>query len=338
METTCASLFYQYPEALVATEPAKNFRAMYVLDGHPREVSKSQLLESLQPGDLLVLNNTKVKKRRIFSQCGLEILFIQQVGEEGLWEVLFPVKRMKSSSLVLPDGVRLKLISKGLPQTVLVSGVLDESYFIRNGELALPPYIQKSRGRRHNIEHDETWYQTHWAKVPGSLAAPTASLHFKEEDLLCLQKKGVLLDFVTLHVGLGTFLPIKTEKLSDHKMHKEFCEISVALKDQIEKVKAQGNRVWALGTTVARSLESLYTGHLELMNDRYTGQTDLFITPGFEFRAVDVLMTNFHQPGSTLMALVAAFSGLETTLKAYEWAIENKFKLFSYGDLSVWEN
>ncbi len=335
METTCASLFFEYPEALVAIEPQKNFRTLFVDSNEPRELTKQNIFELFKAGDLLVLNNTKVNKQRVFSECDLEILFIKKINPTD-WEVLFPAKRMKAKEVSLPGGVNFTLEKKGLPQTIRLSKDIDDSYFQKYGELALPPYIQKVRGRRNNIKEDEAWYQTAWAERSGSVAAPTASLHFSTDDLNILKEMGVQIEYLTLHVGLGTFLPIRTEKLSDHKMHTETCEIPKEIKSKIEKTKSAGNKVWALGTTVTRSLESIYSGHLSLEGNSFVGETDLFITPGFEFKAVDCLMTNFHQPGSTLLALVGAFAGLENVLSAYGWAIKKGFKLFSYGDLSIW--
>lgn len=335
MDTTCASLFYNFPENLIATQPQQDFRILSVKKGAPREVTKAELFDGFTEGDLLVINNTRVNKQRVFTQCGLEVLFIRQLAPHR-WEVLFPARRMKSETVKLPNGIEMRLISKGLPQTVELSEAIDDLYFEAHGELALPPYIQKARGVRGNVDNDESWYQTAWAESSGSVAAPTASLHFNNQDLKELQNRGVNIAKVTLHVGLGTFLPIKTKKLSDHVMHKEYCEIPLLLKDQVEETRQRGNKVWALGTTVARSLESLYADKLHESGDKYVGETDLFITPGFEFKAVNALMTNFHQPESTLLALVAAFAGLENVLEAYKFAIEKQFRLFSYGDLSVW--
>lgn len=336
MELSCASLFYDYPESLVATQPQEDFRTLLVEIGRqPKEITKSQILDLFKAGDLLVLNDTKVEKRRVYTECGLEILFVKAINENQ-WEVLFPVKKMKGKVIDLPGGVSFELMEKGLPQKIKTSHTLTEAYFEKYGELALPPYIQKARNQRQNVEDDKSWYQTAWAAKAGSTAAPTASLHFNNNDLEILKEKSIQVEYLTLHVGLGTFLPIKTKTLSEHIMHSEHCEVPVHLKKLIENTKSRGNKVWALGTTVTRSLESLYTGHLTQIGDKYVGESDLFITPGFQFRAIDVLMTNFHQPGSTLLALVAAFSSLENVLAVYRWAIDKKFRLFSYGDLSIW--
>ncbi|MGE0633740.1 MAG: S-adenosylmethionine:tRNA ribosyltransferase-isomerase, partial [Pseudobdellovibrionaceae bacterium] len=236
-----------------------------------------------------------------------------------------------------------KLAAKGRPQKVQVSKPLTDVYFSKVGELPLPPYIQKARGERHNVASDESWYQTVWATKPGSFAAPTASLHFKNEHLQLLKEKGVIITYVTLHVGLGTFLPVTAEDLDHHEMHPEWVEVPATTWSAIESAKSKGKKIWALGTTVCRSLESVPRGLLNRQDDGvYQGLTNLLLQPreteaGSDFKVVNVLLTNFHQPKSTLLALVASFAGLERVKTCYKWAIERKFRLFSYGDLSVWE-
>ena len=331
-------LQFSYPDELIATEPRRPSRVLsfqYSTPNQISEISIQDLLEQVQPGDLWIVNETKVLKRRIFAD-DLEILFLKNLGENR-WEVLFPSKAFPVGSLIpLPDGKAMRLEAKGRPQIVEVSEALPEEYFQKYGEVPLPPYIQKARGERHNREDDDSWYQTFWAQNPGSLAAPTASLHFSPEDFEVLKKRGAQVLPVTLHVGLGTFLPVTADVLTDHQMHFEEVEIPRTTWDAILKAKREGKKIWALGTTVARSLESAALNKLPSSNFGFRGETDLFILPGFEWKMVDRLMTNFHQPESTLLALVAAFSGLENVQAAYRWAIEKKFRLFSYGDLSVW--
>src|SRR6185312_8287951 len=240
----------EYPEELVATKPERPSRVMWVEDGKPSEISLSELLSKIPSGDLLVLNNTKVLKRRVFAG-DLEILFLSRLsGDEELWEVLFPSKKYKVDDVIeLPLGVKMTLKQKGRPQLVTLDRPVDESYFEKVAELPLPPYIQKARGQRHTIKTDETWYQTAWAKTPGSFAAPTASLHFSAADLETLRARGVKLVELTLHVGLGTFLPVTSEDLNEHKMHSEYVEIPASAIAEIEKTKASGHKVWAMGTT-----------------------------------------------------------------------------------------
>lgn len=301
------------------------------------ELENQQLMSKIRHGDVVVINNTKVVKKRIINEEGLEVLFLDPLPD-NTWSVLMPSKKLKTGGVIaLPGGVEATLLQKGLPQRLQVNQSLDFNYFESHGHMALPPYIQKSRGERGSRPEDARWYQTHWAKVEGSSAAPTASLHFNNSDWDALQQKGIKVCPLTLHVGLGTFLPVHSETLAEHTMHSEFVHIPAETLQAIEQTRFSGGRVWALGTTVTRALESLAGDWFVKQDDgSVCGETDIFIYPGFEFRFVDVLMTNFHQPKSTLLALVSAFAGRETTLHNYRWAIENRFRLFSYGDLSVW--
>ncbi|MES2803192.1 MAG: tRNA preQ1(34) S-adenosylmethionine ribosyltransferase-isomerase QueA [Bdellovibrionota bacterium] len=325
-----SDLRFDYPEELIATSPSRPTRVMFVdTNGQPQEITVSQLIEQIPAGDILVLNDTKVLKRRVFVD-DLEILFLEELPN-GTQKVLFPSKKYKGGDqITLPNGARMKLLEKGLPQIVEVTPRLTESDFDQFGELPLPPYIQKARDARHNVQADESWYQTAWALNPGSFAAPTASLHFSDADLKKLEAKGVKVLKITLHVGLGTFLPVKVENLADHKMHAEVYDIPKSVWSEIEKAKALNHKIWALGTTVTRTLETV------ARSKELSGSSELLLKEGSEFLIVDRLMTNFHQPESTLLALVSGFSSLANVKKNYAWAIERKFKLFSYGDLSVW--
>lgn len=328
-------LQFAYPEHLVATKPVFPPRVMWV-EGAPREIEFAQFVEKIPQGDVLVINNTKVLKRRVFAG-EVEILFLKQVTALE-WEVLFPSRKYKvQDSLELPEGVVMTLLEKGRPQRVRVDRELDEEYFQKVAELPLPPYIQKAREQRHSVQADENWYQTAWASQPGSFAAPTASLHFKPEDIRRLQERGVEICELTLHVGLGTFLPVTAEDLDQHDMHEEYSEIPGHSWMCVQKARARGARIWALGTTATRALESAAGGLLrEDGGGGFAGFTKLLIQPGYEFHVVDRLLTNFHQPESTLLALVGAFAGLDKVKACYRWAIERDFRLFSYGDLSVW--
>lgn len=334
-------LDFSYPEALVATERRSLSRIMSVLDGEPCELSsKDELFARFKHGDVLVINDTRVLSRRVFSESGLEILFLAPLDSEACrWQVLCPSSRWKSGTKeILPEGVELELIERGRIQVVVASKSLPETYFEQVGEMPLPPYIQKARGERRNRREDRERYQTAWAKENGSLAAPTASLHFTEDDLNKLKSKGVATHSITLHVGLGTFLPISVDNLEEHVMHAEVVTIPGPTWIKIQDVRASGGHVWALGTTVTRALESVGENLLAPTPDGgYSGATTLFIRPGrHQWRVVDRLLTNFHQPRSTLLALVGAFAGLERVKTSYAWAIERGFRLFSYGDLSVW--
>lgn len=322
-----SELDFQYPESLVALAPHEPCRILFGNSpGGPTELSRKELFELFRPGDLLVRNNTLVEKRRVFSVNGLEILFLEKLSDKK-WSVLYPARGMKlGETMKLPLEVTATLTEKGLPQTLELSHDIDEAYFKEVGELALPPYIQKARELRHNKDEDSHWYQTAWAKENGSVASPTASLHFGDVDFLELEKRGVKVAEVTLHVGIGTFLPVRSDQLNDHKMHSEVLNVPLETRKAVRECKEKGGRVWALGSTVVRALES----------DNNSGSTELFIQPGYDWKVVNGLLTNFHQPKTTLLAMVSAFSGLDEMKKAYDYAIENKFRLFSYGDLSVW--
>lgn len=325
-----SDLNYDYPDILVATEPSRPTRVMWVdADGKPTELTMTELMDRIPAGDVLVVNDTKVLKRRIFVD-DLEILFLDQLSD-GSWKVLFPSKKFSVGDLIsLPNGFSMRLKSKGLPQIVEVFPNITESDFERIGELPLPPYIQKARGARHTVAADESWYQTAWADKGGSFAAPTASLHFSASDLCQLQEKGVRVLKITLHVGLGTFLPVKVENLDQHQMHAEIYSVEPDVWQQVINARAEGRGVWALGTTVARTLETV------ARTNELQGASTLLLQVGSEFKIANRLMTNFHQPESTLLALVAGFAGLDVVRKNYQWAIARQFKLFSYGDLSVW--
>ncbi len=221
-------LNFAFPEELIATEPQRPSRVMWVeKDSVPVEISLQTLLERIPAGDVFVVNNTQVLKRRVFAG-DIEILFLKKLNDLD-WDVLFPSKKFKLGAILeLPLGVTMTLIEKGRPQKVRLNQEVSEEYFQKIAELPLPPYIQKARAQRHTVEADESWYQTAWAKTPGSFAAPTASLHFSAEDMAALKNKGVEIHEVTLHVGLGTFLPVTAEDLNDHDMHEEYVEITAS--------------------------------------------------------------------------------------------------------------
>ena len=325
-----SDLKYDYPDELVATEPSRPTRVMWVESGkNPAEISLQELIQRIPAGDVVVLNDTKVLKRRVFAES-LEILFLDQ-KDDFTWTVLFPSKKYSVGDVIdLHNGFQMTLVEKGLPQTVRLNKSLTERDFEQMAELPLPPYIQKARQARHTVQADESWYQTAWAKNAGSFAAPTASLHFTDSDIQKLIDKGVHVLKITLHVGLGTFLPVKVENLDDHKMHSEVYTVAESVWSEVLSAQQSGRGIWALGTTVTRTLETVArTGQL-------SGASDLLLQVGSDFKVVNRLMTNFHQPESTLLALVAGFSSLAQVQKCYRWAIEKKFKLFSYGDFSVW--
>lgn len=330
-------LNFDFPEDLIATEKVDPSRVMWVDPSgvNPCEITFNELLARIPAGDCLVVNDTRVIKRRVFAQ-ELEILFLKEV-EPQIWQVLFPAKNLKPGARIeLPMGATAELLEKGRPQLLRVNRPLTAADFQQWGELPLPPYIQRARQQRHNRETDQNTYQTAWAKQDGSLAAPTASLHFKLADLEKLKNRGVNVCTLTLHVGLGTFLPVTTDQLSAHQMHGEQVEIPRGTWAVVQRAHLEGRGVWALGTTVARSLESASRGLLRESEAGFLGETRLFMTPGEPWRIVNRLLTNFHQPESTLLALVASFHSWDSVKLCYQWAVQRRFRLFSYGDFSAW--
>jgi S-adenosylmethionine:tRNA ribosyltransferase-isomerase len=342
-----SELNYAFPEQLIATSPQYPPRTLFVnvKDGNWKELKWTDVIDFFQAGDLLVVNNSKVIPRRLFTGV-VEILFVRET-EPLVWEVLFPSKSLQEGSeILLPGNVRATLVKKGRPQFLKVSQELRSDYFFSYGELPLPPYIQKARGERHHKSEDANWYQTVFAKAEGSLAAPTAGLHFKARDLEALRKKNVDIIEITLHVGLGTFLPIRSDEISQHEMHHEDFEVSTEAWTLIQQAVQQGRRIFCLGTTSARVIESLarWSRGSDLKQikifeseEGLRGETKIYLHPPHEFLWTSVLMTNFHQPGSTLLAMMGSFAGMNLVRRAYQYAIEKKFRLFSYGDFSIWE-
>jgi len=332
-------LTFDFPQELIATSPSSTRVLCSGPSCGPREISIFDLKNEFKEGDVLVRNNTRVVPRRVLAEAGghsFEILFLKY-SEPHFWQVLMPLRYLRNCKRInMPGNVKGALVSSGRIQKIRVNQALDDGFFEKFGELPLPPYIINKRGVSHNRQEDRMWYQSAWAKCPGSVAAPTASLHFSNEDISDLRKRGVQVLDITLHVGAGTFLPITEENLSDHVMHREWVEIPGNVWKKIKENRGRGSRIWVLGTTVCRALESQGLGRLTYRNGTWSGETDLFIQEGFHFQYTDMLMTNFHQPRSTLLALVFAFAGRHEVLSAYRWALKRKFALFSYGDLTVW--
>lgn len=331
-------LNFNYPEELVAVRPSEKSRVLFANDSSYEDLAFDHFLNRFQEGDVIVINETKVLQRRVKSINGFEVVFIKSLSNNQ-WQVLLALKKwpQPGGPLLLPGGLTLELVQGGFPQIVKANQEIDERYFEKYGKMPLPPYILKMRNDDGDDKNDLLWYQTEWAYEGGSLASPTASLHFTANHLKYLESKRVKILKIILHVGLGTFSPIRTLALKDHQMHFEEVKIPLSTWHYLENAKKEKRTIWALGTTVARALESAARDLLTLNSqDDLVGQTDLFIYPPYSFKMVDRLMTNFHQPKTTLLALVAAFAGLERVMEAYEWAIKNRFRLFSYGDLTVW--
>ncbi|KMY54876.1 S-adenosylmethionine tRNA ribosyltransferase [Bacillus sp. FJAT-27231] len=330
---------FNLPEELIAQTPLAE-RAesrLMVLDKETgaiqHEVFKN-ITSFLKPGDCLVLNDTKVMPARLYgvkpdTGAKIEVLLLKQ--EDGdRWETLVkPAKRIKEGSQILFGDGQLTAICVGEKEhggrilefsyEGIFYEVLDEL-----GEMPLPPYIKEQLEERDR-------YQTVFAKERGSAAAPTAGLHFTEELLEEIRAMGVHTAFLTLHVGLGTFRPVSVDKIEEHEMHAEFYHISEGTARLIEQVKAEGGRIISVGTTSTRTLETVahnHDGHIQAAS----GWTDIFIYPGFEFKAIDGMITNFHLPKSTLIMLISALAGKEHVLNAYKEAVAEKYRFFSFGD------
>lgn len=339
MNYTTKDFDFDLPEELIAQTPLKDRTSsrLLVVDKttHTFEDKHfSDLLDELEEGDTLVVNNTRVLPARLYGtkeETGAHIEVLLLTNTEGdKWETLVkPAKRMKVGSVVSFGDGRLKAtVVEELEQGGRIIEFSYEGVFLEVleslGEMPLPPYIKE------RLE-DKERYQTVYAKENGSAAAPTAGLHFTEELMQQIREKGVNIVPVTLHVGLGTFRPVSVDSLEDHKMHSEYYNVSKETADMIEATKKAGKRVIAVGTTSIRTLETVARdndGHVVPAG----GWTDIFISPGYEFRVVDAFVTNFHLPKSTLVMLVSAYLGREFTLEAYQHAIEERYRFFSFGD------
>ncbi|HEX5033706.1 MAG TPA: tRNA preQ1(34) S-adenosylmethionine ribosyltransferase-isomerase QueA [bacterium] len=332
---------YVFPPAAVAQEPAAERAASRLLQmgrrsgeiGHRRF---AELPDLLRVGDLLVANDTAVLASRLYARKPsggrVEVFLIRPSGG-GEWEVfLSPARGLK-------EGTSLQVLSRSEAAArgpeLWIAALGPEGFRVRFrneeeerralsefGEMPLPPYIARELPRASDRER----YQTVFAAVPGAVAAPTAGLHFNDSILAALARKGIALATLTLHVGPGTFLPVKTERVEDHVMHAEFYSIPEATRAAVEDCRKRGGRVIAVGTTSLRALESW------ALSGKSEGETRLFVRPGFDFRRIDGLLTNFHQPKSTLLMLVSALAGRENILRAYREAIDAGYRLFSYGD------
>ncbi len=332
-----ADFSYDLPEALIAQTPLPERSAggLLVLDGRTGHVTDRlfrELPELLEAGDLLVLNDTRVVAARLvgFKPSGgrVEIFLERAVGEREALVQLRASKPIREALEIATVGgpVRVAARHGDLWQVALPAPVLE--FFERWGEVPLPPYI-----RRAPAGEDRARYQSIFAEHAGAVAAPTASLHFDAALMARLDQRGIGRAFVTLHVGAGTFQPVRTDDIEAHVMHAERVSVSAGTCEAIRRTQAAGGRVIAVGTTVTRALESAALASGENGGLRpFHGDTTLFISPGFQFRVVDALITNFHLPESTLLMLVAAFAGREHVLAAYAHAVQLRYRFFSYGD------
>ena len=326
---------YNLPENLIAQSPLKERRDSRLLIINPTKQTLQdsffkQFTSHLSSNDLVIFNDTKVIKARLFGKKltggKVELLIERIFDNTNAIALIKTSKTIKSGIEVMIDkGVYLKIISRknNLFHIRLNKGSF-EKLLKSYGHIPLPPYIQ-----REDEEQDMIRYQTIYAKNEGAVAAPTAGLHFSQSDFKELNKKNITTAFLTLHVGSGTFQPVKVSDINDHIMHEEVYYIDTNVIDAISKTKAKGGRIIAIGTTVLRALESAFAEE-EIKKDYNV--TKIFIKPGFKFKVVDALFTNFHLPKSTLLMLISAFAGSKFTKKAYNHAIEKKYRFFSYGD------
>jgi len=330
---------FDLPEELIAQTPLEDRTSsrLLVLDSKTGKLQDKHfydIIDELNPGDALVMNDTRVLPARLYGEkeetgAHLEVLLLNNT-EGDVWETLVkPAKRAKvGTQITFGDGRIKAVVEEELDHGGRMVRFSYEGIFLENlealGEMPLPPYIKEKLD-------DPERYQTVYAKENGSAAAPTAGLHFTQELLDKIQQKGIELVYLTLHVGLGTFRPVSVENIEDHDMHSEFYRLTDDAADRLNQVKAQGGKIVAVGTTSIRTLETIGTKfNGEIKAD--SGWTDIFITPGYQYKVVDAFSTNFHLPKSTLVMMVSAFAGRDNILNAYQHAIEERYRFFSFGD------
>lgn len=327
---------FDLPDELIARYPLKQRSASRLLaveglTGQTQHLNFTEIPSLLQPGDLLVFNNTRVIPARLFGQKEsggrVEVLVERLLGDDEFLAHARASKALKECQrVILEDGTALTMVGRddALFRFVYEGEEPVLELLERIGHMPLPPYME-----REDEQSDRERYQTVYAKEAGAVAAPTAGLHFDEALLEALKERGVEFAYVTLHVGAGTFQPVRVEKIEDHLMHSEVAHVPQETVDAVEQARARGGRVIAVGTTSVRSLESASrAGRLST----FRGETDIFIYPGYRFQTVDAMITNFHLPESTLIMLVSAFSGYSNIMSAYREAVEQRYRFFSYGD------
>lgn len=336
-----ADFSFELPESLIAhyPQPQRSGCRLLSLDGPTGTLTHgifTDLLDKLVPGDLLVFNNTRVIPARLFGRKAsggkLEVL-VERVLDDN--RVLAHVKASKApkpgAELLLGDDESIRATMLARHDTLFELRFDDERdvFTILNavGHMPLPPYID-----RPDEDADRELYQTVYSQRPGAVAAPTAGLHFDEPMLAALREKGIEMAFVTLHVGAGTFQPVRVDTIEEHIMHSEYAEVPQEVVDAVLACKARGNRVVAVGTTSVRSLESAAKACDNGLIAPFFGDTRIFIYPGYQYQIVDALITNFHLPESTLIMLVSAFAGYKNTMNAYQQAVAEQYRFFSYGD------
>ncbi|UPT56967.1 tRNA preQ1(34) S-adenosylmethionine ribosyltransferase-isomerase QueA [Dickeya zeae] len=336
-----ADFSFELPESLIARYPQaqRSGCRLLSLDGPTGAVAHgvfTDLLDKLQPGDLLVFNNTRVIPARLFGRKAsggkLEVLVERMLDDKRVLAHVRASKAPKPGTALLlgeDESVKATMLAR---HDALFEIQFDDTRDVLTilndiGHMPLPPYID-----RPDEAADRELYQTVYSQRPGAVAAPTAGLHFDEPLLAALKEKGVEMAFVTLHVGAGTFQPVRVESIEDHVMHAEYAEVPQTVVDAVLACKARGNRVIAVGTTSVRSLESAAQASAKAVIAPFFGDTRIFIYPGYHYQVVDALVTNFHLPESTLIMLVSAFAGYRHTMNAYHQAVAEQYRFFSYGD------
>ena len=335
---------FDLPQELIAQHPSgirgqDKLMLLNRKNGNVEHFSMDDLPDLILPGTLMIFNNSKVRRARCYgikqtTGRETEFMFLNQIDKDGqVWNTMVKSAKKQKPGMkyTFPDGsIGTIMEHPGNAGTefraMSFDFTIDEAWFERNGHIPLPPYI-----RREDTEEDSERYQNVYAKETGSSACPTAGLHFTENMLARLDAKGIERDFVTLHVGLGTFLPVREENIEDHKMHEEVFTVPQSTADKINKAKKEGRPILAVGTTSVRTLESCCDENGIVKAG--TSSTHIFMYPGYKFKVVDQMFTNFHTPESTLIMLVSAFAGRENILSAYKTAVENKYRFFSYGDV-----
>ncbi|MDD2203380.1 MAG: tRNA preQ1(34) S-adenosylmethionine ribosyltransferase-isomerase QueA [Bacilli bacterium] len=329
---------YELPESLIAQTPLqkRDESKLFILDketGKTEHKEFSNIIDYLTSNDVLVLNDTKVLPARLIgvkeeTNAIIEILLLKNIKDDE-WECLVkPAKRIKVGTIVtFGDGQLKACCIEVLDEGIRIFKMIYEGIFYevldKLGDMPLPPYI-------HEKLKDKDRYQTVYAHHPGSAAAPTAGLHFTKELIAKIEAKGIKILFITLHVGLGTFRPVQVDDVNNHKMHSEYYEMSREVAEYLAEAIASGKRIVSVGTTTTRTLEAIANKYGTFKE--CSGWTDIFIYPGYEFKAVDALITNFHLPKSTLVMLVSAFAGKDNIMNAYKEAVEKEYRFFSFGD------
>ena len=328
---------YVLPEQLIAQTPIEKRDESKLLvlnknNGNIEHTHFKKILDYLNKDDVLVLNDTKVLPARLYGEkentkAHIELLLLKQ--EENIWECMTrPAKRVKVGDIIsfgngLLKAECIELLEEGLRKYKMIYSGIFYEILDKLGEMPLPPYI-------HEKLEDKDRYQTVYAKEIGSAAAPTAGLHFTNELLDKIKEKGITIIYLTLHVSIGTFRPVSVNDVSNHKMHSEYYSMNKETADILNKAKKDKKRIISVGTTSTRTLETIMTKYNEFKE--CSGWTDIFIYPGYKFKAIDALITNFHLPKSTLIMLVSAFAGKENIMKAYKEAINKEYRFFSFGD------